>query len=63
MLMPNYWNIQDQGTFSNTGELPKEESNGVSEDEMVYKEPSMYDKLLMTLGSSSKSVAAAYKQR
>ncbi|BBG92814.1 hypothetical protein Prudu_000653, partial [Prunus dulcis] len=45
-------------------ELPKEESNGVSsEDKMVYEEPSMYDKLLMTLGSSSKSVAAAYKQR
>ncbi|CAB4289104.1 unnamed protein product [Prunus armeniaca] len=30
---------------------------------MVYKEPSMYDKLLMTLGSSSKSVATASKQR
>ncbi|RXH78673.1 hypothetical protein DVH24_002191 [Malus domestica] len=48
----------------NPGELPNEESNCVvSEEEMVYKEPSMYDKLLMTLGSSSKSVSAAYKMR
>ncbi|XP_068331370.1 protein NUCLEOLAR FACTOR 1-like [Pyrus communis] len=30
---------------------------------MVYKEPSMCDKLLMTLGSSSKSVSAACKMR
>ncbi|XP_021816013.1 U3 small nucleolar RNA-associated protein 25 isoform X1 [Prunus avium] len=57
-------NVAHRPSSTSSGELPKEESNGVSsEDEMVYKEPSMYDKLLMTLGSSSKSVAAAYKQR
>ncbi|XP_008223796.1 PREDICTED: U3 small nucleolar RNA-associated protein 25 isoform X1 [Prunus mume] len=56
-------NVAHSPSSTSSGELPKEESNGVSEDEMVYKEPSMYDKLLMTLGSSSKSVAAAYKQR
>ncbi|XP_004296470.1 PREDICTED: digestive organ expansion factor homolog [Fragaria vesca subsp. vesca] len=49
---------------TSSGELQEEEANGVaSEEEIVYKETSMYDKLLMALGSSSKAVAAAYKQR
>ncbi|XP_050372122.1 protein NUCLEOLAR FACTOR 1 [Argentina anserina] len=49
---------------TSSGELPEEEVNGVaSEDEIVYKETSMYDKLLMALGSSSQAVAAAYRQR
>lgn len=36
-----------------------------SEEEAVeiYKEPSMYDSLLMTLGSASESLASAYKKR
>ncbi|XP_068310723.1 protein NUCLEOLAR FACTOR 1-like isoform X2 [Pyrus communis] len=57
-------NVAHSPTSTSSGELPNEESNGVvSEEETVYKEPSMYDKLLMTLGSSSKSVSAAYKLR
>lgn len=32
-------------------------------EEIFYKEPSAYDKLLVMLGSSSKSVADAYKRR
>ncbi|KAM1404576.1 hypothetical protein ACFX2I_013044 [Malus domestica] len=57
-------NVTHSPATTSSGELPNEESNCVvSEEEMVYKEPSMYDKLLMTLGSSSKSVSAAYKMR
>nr|XP_028947290.1 U3 small nucleolar RNA-associated protein 25-like isoform X2 [Malus domestica] len=57
-------NVAHSPATTSSGELPNEESNCVvSEEEMVYKEPSMYDKLLMTLGSSSKSVSAAYKMR
>ncbi|CAN6559090.1 unnamed protein product [Malus baccata var. baccata] len=57
-------NVAQSPSSTSSGELPNEESNGVvSEEETVYKEPSMYDKLLMTLGSSSKSVSAAYKLR
>ncbi|KAM2613822.1 hypothetical protein TB2_028518 [Malus domestica] len=57
-------NVAHSPASTSSGELPNEESNGVvSEEEAVYKEPSMYDKLLMTLGSSSKSVSAAYKLR
>ncbi|XP_050140406.1 protein NUCLEOLAR FACTOR 1 isoform X4 [Malus sylvestris] len=57
-------NVAHSPASTSSGELPNEESNGVvSEEETVYKEPSMYDKLLMTLGSSSKSVSAAYKLR
>ncbi|XP_050119546.1 protein NUCLEOLAR FACTOR 1-like isoform X3 [Malus sylvestris] len=57
-------NVAHSPATTSSGILPNEESNCVvSEEEMVYKEPSMYDKLLMTLGSSSKSVSAAYKMR
>ncbi|XXG53209.1 hypothetical protein AAC387_Pa03g1344 [Persea americana] len=37
--------------------------NETFEDVVVYKEPSMYDNLLMALGSSSKSMAYVYQRR
>ncbi|KAI7746605.1 hypothetical protein M8C21_010209, partial [Ambrosia artemisiifolia] len=45
----------------------EELENVASEDEQeevaVYKEPTMYDNLLKTLGSTSESIANAYKRR
>uniref|UniRef100_A0A5B7BL58 Putative U3 small nucleolar RNA-associated protein 25 n=1 Tax=Davidia involucrata TaxID=16924 RepID=A0A5B7BL58_DAVIN len=41
----------------------EEPSTVASEEEVVYKEPSMYDNLLKTLGSGSESLANAYKRR
>ncbi|KAJ4711566.1 U3 small nucleolar RNA-associated protein 25-like [Melia azedarach] len=40
-----------------------EESGGGVTEEVIYKEPSVYDNLLMKLGRSSESVADAYKMR
>ena len=49
---------------SSSGESSDEQSSGVaSEEEVVYKEPSMYDNLLFTLGTGSESLANAYKRR
>ncbi|KAL5549347.1 hypothetical protein UlMin_004578, partial [Ulmus minor] len=49
---------------TSSGELSDEENGSVvPAEEIVYKEPSTYDKLLKMLGSSSKSVANANKQR
>ncbi|KAL8259922.1 hypothetical protein R6Q59_027875 [Mikania micrantha] len=46
---------------------PSSPSDSASEDEQedvaVYKEPTMYDNLLKTLGSASESIADAYKRR
>ena len=38
-------------------------SEGEAEEVVVYKEPSMYDNLLKTLGSGSESLANVYKRR
>ncbi|XWS73281.1 hypothetical protein CRYUN_Cryun02cG0114500 [Craigia yunnanensis] len=46
-----------------SGESSGEESSGGASEEMSYKEPSMYDKLLMKLKSSNKSIADAYQRR
>lgn len=47
-----------------TGDVSAEGSSGVaSEEEVIYKEPSVYDNLLMKLGSSSESIANAFKMR
>ncbi|KAH7570588.1 hypothetical protein JRO89_XS05G0140600 [Xanthoceras sorbifolium] len=45
------------------GDSTDEESSGVASEEVIYKEPTVYDNLLMKLGTSSKSVADAYKMR
>lgn len=54
--------------FFNTGDSSKEHENIASDGESeevveIYKEPSMYDNLLKTLGSASESLANAYKMR
>ncbi|XWS70966.1 hypothetical protein CRYUN_Cryun03dG0096200 [Craigia yunnanensis] len=46
-----------------SGESSGEESSGGASEEMNYKEPSMYDKLLTKLKSSNKSIADAYRRR
>lgn len=51
-----------------TDDLAEEHSDIASEGEaeeeiVVYKEPSMYDNLLKTLGSGSESLANVYKRR
>lgn len=48
---------------ANTGESSAEHSSGVASEELVYKEPSMYDNLLMTLGSVDAPLADVYKRR
>lgn len=52
---------------SDSGDSSEEHSNiaseGEEEEAVVYKEPSMYDNLLKTLGSGSESLAKAYKRR
>ncbi|KAJ0592129.1 putative digestive organ expansion factor, predicted [Helianthus annuus] len=52
---------------TDSGASIDELSNAASEDEQeevhVYKEPTMYDNLLKTLGSASESIANAYKRR
>ncbi|KVI01455.1 Digestive organ expansion factor, predicted [Cynara cardunculus var. scolymus] len=52
---------------SSTSTSSEEHSNIASEEEqdevVAYKEPSMYDSLLKTLGSASESIADAYKRR
>ncbi|KAL4564389.1 hypothetical protein LXL04_028453 [Taraxacum kok-saghyz] len=54
-------------TPSSPNNSSEEHSDIASEDEQeevpVYKEPSMYDNLLKTLGSASESFADAYKRR
>lgn len=54
-------------SLSDSGNSSEEHSDIASEDEQeevaVYKEPSMYDNLLKTLGSASESIADAYKRR
>ncbi|GKD39182.1 U3 small nucleolar RNA-associated protein 25 [Tanacetum coccineum] len=62
--------ITKPATHSGTSseEHSEEHSDLASEDEQeeevaVYKEPSMYDNLLKTLGSASESIADAYKRR
>lgn len=44
-------------------ELSDIASENEQEEVAVYKEPSMYDNLLKTLGSASESTADAYKRR
>lgn len=47
-----------------TGDVSAEGSSGIaSEEEVIYKEPSVYNNLLMKLGSSSGSLAKAFKIR
>ncbi|KAL9421063.1 hypothetical protein AB3S75_038596 [Citrus x aurantiifolia] len=48
---------------SSSEEASGEESSGDAVEEIIYKEPSVYDNLLMKLGSSSESVADAFKMR
>ncbi|KAH9774283.1 U3 small nucleolar RNA-associated protein [Citrus sinensis] len=48
---------------SSSEEASGEESSGDAVEEIIYKEPSVYDNLLMKLGSSSESVADAFKIR
>ncbi|KAK9068656.1 hypothetical protein SSX86_012771 [Deinandra increscens subsp. villosa] len=52
---------------SDSATSSEEHSNVASESEQeevaVYKEPTMYDNLLKTLGSASESIADAYKRR
>ncbi|MFS7918496.1 putative digestive organ expansion factor, predicted [Helianthus anomalus] len=52
---------------TDSGASVDELSNAASEDEQeevpVYKEPTMYDNLLKTLGSASESIANAYNRR
>ncbi|KAL5760350.1 hypothetical protein ACOSQ2_019188 [Xanthoceras sorbifolium] len=48
---------------SSSGDSTDQESSGVASEEVIYKEPTVYDNLLMKLGTSSKSVADAYKMR
>ncbi|XP_030930139.1 U3 small nucleolar RNA-associated protein 25 isoform X2 [Quercus lobata] len=49
---------------SPSGEASEEQSSGAaSEEEVIHREASMYDKLLMSLRSCSKSVDTAYKKR
>ncbi|KAH9709931.1 U3 small nucleolar RNA-associated protein [Citrus sinensis] len=48
---------------SSSEEASGEESSGDAVEEVIYKEPSVYDNLLMKLGSSSESVADAFKMR
>lgn len=48
---------------SSSEEASGEVSNGDAVEEVIYKEPSVYDNLLMKLGSSSESVADAFKMR
>lgn len=49
------------------GNSSEEHADIASEEEeeevAVYKEPSMYDNLLKTLGSASETIADAYKRR
>ena len=49
--------------FINTGDSTDQESNAVVSEEVVYKEPTVYDNLLLKLGTSSKSLANVYKMR
>ena len=47
-----------------TGEPSEEQSSSAaSEEEVIHREASMYDKLLMSLRSCSKSIDTAYKKR
>ncbi|XP_047316686.1 U3 small nucleolar RNA-associated protein 25 [Impatiens glandulifera] len=64
--------FEDERRFSDnsdSGESSDEQQEAVSSEEEeekpieTYKEPTMYDNLLKTLGSSSKSLADVYKQR
>ncbi|PWA33924.1 Digestive organ expansion factor, predicted [Artemisia annua] len=60
------FSLRVAGTSSE--EHSEEHSDPASEDEQeeevaVYKEPSMYDNLLKTLGLASESIADAYKRR
>lgn len=49
---------------SSSGEPLEEQSSGVaSDEEVIHREASMYDNLLMTLRSCSKTVDDAYKKR
>ena len=46
-----------------TGEASEEQSSGAgSDEEVIHREASMYDKLLMSLRSCSKSVDTAFKR-
>ncbi|KAI3805579.1 hypothetical protein L1987_28094 [Smallanthus sonchifolius] len=60
-ILDNHSSPSDSATSS------EERLNVASEDEQeevaVYKEPTMYDNLLKTLGSASESMADAYKRR
>ncbi|GAV76017.1 DUF1253 domain-containing protein [Cephalotus follicularis] len=48
---------------SSSGEFSAEESDDIVAEQVVYKEPSTYDSLLKTLGSTRKSLAHAYEKR
>ncbi|KAK6235860.1 hypothetical protein SCA6_011197 [Theobroma cacao] len=59
--------VKHEVTRSSSPTLPAEssgeESSGGAYEEMSYKEPTMYDKLLTKLRSSNKSVVVAYQRR
>ncbi|KAK6248039.1 hypothetical protein QUC31_019604 [Theobroma cacao] len=59
--------VKHEVTRSSSPTLPAEssgeESSGGAYEEMSYKEPTMYDKLLTKLRSSNKSVVDAYQRR
>ena len=50
-------------TFYNREPSEEQSSGAASEEEVTHREASMYDKLLMSLRSCSKSVDTAYKKR
>ncbi|GKV00418.1 hypothetical protein SLEP1_g13106 [Rubroshorea leprosula] len=55
---------EDDTRADSPGESYREESNDdEASEEVIYKEPTVYDKLLMKLGSHNRSVADAYNKR
>ncbi|KAK2636941.1 hypothetical protein Ddye_031733 [Dipteronia dyeriana] len=56
-------NVARSPSPSTSGDSTDQESSGVAPDEVVYKEPTVYDNLLTKLGTSSKSLANVYKMR
>lgn len=62
-MSAKFWNYSIFWWLVATEEASGEESSGDAVEEVIYKEPSVYDNLLMKLGSSSESVADAFKIR
>lgn len=56
--------VKEEATpISSLGESSGEEPDDASSEELIYKEPTVYDKLLENLGSRNKHLANAYNQR